>query len=706
MTSAVAPITNGGPPHSFISRNNIMYCPKCSISNNAIQDQDLRCDTCGSALQPEVYDLLGAGPYAFTSEVRHPQLRMGQVVEEAIREGENAIIEAGVGTGKTFAYLIPALASGKRTVISTATVNLQGQLIHKDLPVLVGAMARLGVHVTYAEAKGKGNYLCGLAAEQQLTKLNLNQRAARLQIAESVHGVSSGEISQTEFSKLRDTSEVSAESCIGTKCTYKDSCAYLKAKTAIKGASVVVTNHAMTGIDFSRAYPPDRIGPLLKEYDVLVVDEAHKAINYWRNAYTTKVSERSIDTVAKKLSVVEGYSGVAHAKVTRAARSLFKTLPRVGKEGFRILSSIQDDTKEASVVLRGTFNALVSPMVNQHALLDARLTAGRKLTAGEWSTFLTVRRLTNRNTEILEALEQLSYPNDANTLYIEKTQQSARLVFAPRNIRDHLVNNLYPKAKTVILTSATLAVGQTFHHIKHDFGIVTKPKFEVTLESPFNYDANAVLYLPTHLPDPSTAYREPAVYAEAIAAEATNLAHLTGGRVLYLFTSSSDMDLVSRALAKQLSYPVICQDQFMPAPEVLRQYHKQLDRNPVICGLKSFFEGISLEGDALRAVVIVKLPFPPMSDPTYQAACAEVGASAFRDVTLPAMIRDVKQASGRLLRTKSDVGIVAILDSRIHTKTYGRLVVNSLPFTQRTTRISNVITWYDQVKTQWANQNT
>jgi ATP-dependent DNA helicase DinG len=698
-----------------------VYCHNCRISDPAIEDQSAFCEMCGTQLQAESQDLLGDTPTRFTKEIRAPQLLMAEVVENSFRTKQNAIIEAGVGTGKSFAYAIPAIASGKRTVISTATINLQSQLMRKDLPILKDELAKFGHKCEFAVVKGKSHYVCGLAVENaakdKKQARELSQEFRQWASKAKAGGIS-GDKAELGNNIPSNWEMLTAEDCVGKSCKHHKTCGYIKAKEAVRSANVVVANHAIVGFDIalsSEANP----NPILKEYDFLILDEAHKALTYFRNAFSKSTNTKSL-TRACKAAIdrnLNTFDISSYNDAQGSLKDLFAVLPNPYSQPFILVSSSNANSQLTAKCTDAidALHKLDSPMTRT---LNAFLTSageGKSLTSDDWREVQVLKRTTRRIATITDTLQQLSScitqqqsPNagDRDVVFVKNTPHSGKVLSVmPVDIGPILAAKLYPTLDSAILTSGTLRINEQFNHIINSFGVSVPEDKRVAVKSPFDYDNNAVLFLPKNMPPPPKygAQKELTTYANTIADHVDSMACITSGRVLVLFTARTELNAAyDAATNKYPKWKYFKQNQDQRPEVTLERYRQASQRgdSTILFGLKSYFEGISLEGDDLLCVVLVKLPFPIMADPVYQTQCEQEGKKSFFNITLPEMIKDVQQAAGRLIRTSNDVGIVAILDNRIHTKSYGETVIRSLPFSQRTSDISKVQNWFNKVKQQ------
>ena len=700
-----------------------MRCSECFLVVPAKEERS--CPVCGAPVRPDALDVLGEG--GITPEVREPQLEMAEVVQTALDSRENAITEAGVGTGKSLAYAVPAVLSGKRVVISTATIGLQAQLMEKDLPYLQKALKeRYGLDFTYALAKGRGNYICGVAVEAYLQHQKKKGRESVLSDTviefahEAVTGKHSGDKTLLGEHVPSNWADVSAEECVGKRCAFALECGYRKARTKIATSNLVVANHALVGVDLMLSnekkdpvtgQPQETVGPILGPYSAIVFDEAHKLTDYIRSAITYELNTGVIDSIAKSMDRVGlTLNGAVAHEIEAALKSLFLLLPSPGgTEAFaririahvnslrflKIANAIDASTEQLLGLLRNSIEAR-TPKKGSESVLTSE-------TAKQLGV---LEKAVQRVGELRAAVRSIA-PAEAGKEYMPNqvaytvlNRERKELIVAPVEIAAFMKDRLYSKGRAVVMSSATLSVNGNFAALKRETGLVVRPEYELRVNSPFNYADVSALYVPSDLPEPPNSRDLAALapYAKALATRIVALTEITKGRAFVLFTSKMDMEAVRKELVPY-HLNLLVQDGSMTPGALLERYreHAVNGTAPILLGLKTFWEGVSVEGDSLSSVIITKLPFPSMSDPVYQAQCEAVGDEAFIKVTVPAMIKDVQQGTGRLIRTMSDIGIVAILDPRIHTKNYGKLVLNSIPFTARSASIDKIKAHYQKL---------
>lgn len=685
-----------------------MQCTQCFIAVPTTQNEP--CFLCGGKVLPTAEDLLGSSPTSIVKEYRKAQVEMANLVEKAIGKKSPAIVEAGVGTGKSLAYLIPAILSGKRTVVSTATTNLQGQLVNKDLPFLEEKLSKW-VPVKYAMAKGKSHYVCGLAVEsaskdkQDPVQLTTSFKKFAADAADGRHlGDKAQLIGEPEPAAW---SRLSAEECIGTSCKYYANCGYIKSKELITRANVVVANHSMVGLDLSLSQPT-RPNPLLGAYEVLVLDEAHKAVNYLRNAFS-KSAKANIPEKAANILNKRGitFDPLTLSALQTATNNFFRALPSpskdssspfepstLGRHYISLAHGVEMTAKSFLTPLREWMNGYEDgPQTNE-----------------DRQDFFAIRRAIRRLEGLVKAVRAVTPTLQADGTYTyersnvkyvrqEDMRSSKELVVSPLHIAQYLKAALYTATPTVIVTSATLAIDGRFDDVKKDFGIDPLPELTLQVKSPFNYDKNACLYISRNVPESPEDIRDPTqmkTYATAVAQEVQALADIVQGGTFALFTSRKELEAVYEVIRDRGRPDLLRQDPLVATEVTVRRY-LSLARNggkPLLLGLKSFWEGVSIEGSDLSCVIIVKLPFHPQGDPIHNALVAAAGDNWFSGVVIPDMIRDVQQGAGRLIRTATDFGIVAILDPRLRTKPYGIKVLNSLPFANKSTKLDSTRAWY------------
>lgn len=614
-------------------------------------------------------------------ETRDPQIQMAELVNKAINNNESAIVEAGVGTGKTYAYLLPVLLNNKRTIVSTATINLQSQIINKDIPHIKRALNAQGFDTSVGILKGKSNYVCPLAVEDHKTKLNKEFLSWSDAVAA---GISSGDKEEFKGQLPSNWHELSAEECISKQCPKYKTCGTISSRKEAINSKCVIMNHALLGTYLLRGSLNLTLGT--GEFNV-VLDEAHKAAEVFRNTFSFVVKETDADRLLKRISSVGiTYPAAEHEYLTIRFKKLFTSLP-FNDDG-TLLSSSFSISKDCCVDIL----TVLSKLEQKIGPLPTTIMSDYKSYRNKMTVLKKLRQLYQAFSilhKIFSGAEDLRH-----VAFTKREQTQKQIHVVPLDIKQEIASAF--GTNSVIATSATLCGNNSFDHIINDLGLEAENLLSV--KSPFDYAANAVLYVPSDLPAINEEYGN-AKFIDRL----HKILSITNGRALVLFTSVADMDIICGLL--QTKYPrwkCVKQSRLDTPASVLNAYLQLVAQNQpaVLFGLKSFFEGISVEGESLVNVVLTKLPFPPISDPLYKAKCKAAGDKSFSLVTLPEMIRDLQQGTGRLIRTKSDFGIVSILDPRIHQKSYGGSVLKSLPFTTRTTDINKLESWYSNRKWQ------
>jgi ATP-dependent DNA helicase DinG len=691
-----------------------MRCTGCTLVVPTATES--RCPVCGDPVRIEAKELLGPG--GIVKETRAPQIEAAEVIEEAYAAAKHAIIEAGVGTGKSFAYLIPAIISNTpgqdrkhRTVVSTATIGLQSQLVEKDLPFLQKALAPYGYHFTYAVAKGKGNYVCEAAVTAAATDSFSPVKFDPVFLKFARDSISGGSGDKAEVASLpQEWPSVTAEECVGKSCSKAATCGYMKARLAMQEANVVVANHSLVGIDMQLSTAL-RSNPLLGQYNALILDEAHKAGDYIRKAFSSEAAEDGIHNIHKgvrKLHLPD-YNADDWKHLTDLIRRMFVYLP--SPKGTEAYATVTPQTlgKGYGTLLTELDVTRLKVLKEANAdvaKVDSKLEAKNgPVSEADFKHYRKCKRQVRALNEYCNALKDVATLVDNNWIaYVSlEDQKKKKLVITPISVAPMLAGILYPTTPTVVATSATMSVTGSFDSIKEELGLRTAPQFERQLKSPFSYMQAAVLYCPDTVPEAPDANDATALvtYAKAVAAEVKKLTDVTNGRAFVLFTSRIEMDKVYDYLMP-LRLNLLKQDPKVNTPSALLEQFRleaAAGKAPVLLGLKSFWEGISVEGDDLSCVIVVKLPFPNKSEPIYNALCEKAGTEWFQKVALPQMIKELQQGTGRLIRTTTDVGIVSILDKRMYTKSYGsRTILPTLPFTNRTADIEDVRSRYNLIK--------
>lgn len=614
-------------------------------------------------------------------EPREPQVRMARTIAEALEAREHAIAEAGTGTGKSLAASVPgamyALDEGRPLIISTGTIALQEQYTRKDLPFLQGA---LGALFTVALAKGRGNYVCLLRLDEELRHAGLWGPSPLLEWARQT---TTGDVADYPGSPGDEWGRINVdEACTGSACRFYGSCFYFAARRAAERATVIVVNHALLMADLAIRAATRGNASLLPDPAAVIIDEAHHLETAAREAFGDHLPAGRIRHLARAirrmgLDIDDDVLRAAEA----AYDALFDHLGRLVSNGRAVrVATLPDDlvdTWEAAAdELGAALKAVASALPDEKAERVERL-----------------RDLLRRTKSTIAEISQDWDPGEV-VYWAERDGERVVLHATPVDVsgllRDHLFGAGYP----VVLMSATLAVGgadamHPFAHVRRRIGLDAAR--ELRVKSPFDYRSNCLLYVPRpeRLPDPKAPD-----YHERLVPFIEELLLATQGRAFVLFTSYRGLETVYEHLRGRLRYLVLKQGE-APKHELIRRFKE--NGNAVLFATASFWEGVDVPGEALSCVIIDRIPFAVPDDPVEQAVAEAVeraGGDAFWDVQLPAAIIRLKQGFGRLIRTRSDRGIVAILDRRIRERRYGRLILASLPPARRIETLDGVELWF------------
>ncbi|CAN5118558.1 ATP-dependent DNA helicase [soil metagenome] len=593
-------------------------------------------------------------------EARPQQLELAHLIERAFSTQMTGIFEAGTGTGKSLAALIPALLSGKKVVVSTNTISLQEQYINKDIPAL---KAMLPFKFEAALMKGRGNYLGLRRWEEHLIDQEMDDR-----LVDWVHTTAFGDISELEFVPHWETwNEINSDSddCLRNKCPNFNDCFYFEAKKRAEDADLLVVNHALLLAD-AASY-----GNILPPYDLLIVDEAHHLPEVATDAFGLGISNRGMRVLASKAT-----------KRVQAPISIVRELEYEADEFFHKLS--QDCTAQKTRIRHAVDGAsdLALSLENLKIWLEEQefetlLDVGQARERAK----LKARSLISTTTAYIQCLNLLANPNPKWVVWVERGDISAtriQVFAAPLEVAPFIQDFIFdkPHLQSSVWMSATLAtVGDDpFGFFKNLCG-VEGHVIQNKVSSPFDYARQSLLYLPRNLPEPN----HPSFTAQS-ADEIERILDVSDGRAFVLFTSRYAMTTVANMLGERLAFPSKKQGD-MPRKKLIEWF--VATPNAVLFGTSSFWEGVSIDGDKLSCVIIDRIPFQVPDDPVHEARCdvlkSNPQSSWFNDLSLPHATMRLKQGVGRLIRTHKDTGIVAILDPRLTSKRYGRQILECLP---------------------------
>ena len=630
----------------------------------------------------DVQDILSAtGPLAdridgFT--VRPQQQQLAQTIADALNDDESLICEAATGTGKTFAYLVPALVSGKRVIISTGTKHLQDQLHYKDLPIVRKA---LNVPVVTALLKGRANYLClhrlendenfRYASKEDLSDIPMVKQWA----TQTDKGDLAELINLSEDATIRSRIVSNTENCLGQECSFYDDCFVFKARRKANEAEVVVVNHHLLLADL--ALRESGFGEILPKADTIIFDEAHQLPALASEFFSETLSSRQFsdlfsDTTAAYLSDANDMAEVLD-EIRECQTSLRK---------FRLSFGHQEK--------RSAWNEVFADNKVKHSLQDLRdnLSALEKYLDSLSGRSKSLENCWRRCSKMIETLETfIERVSEDMIQWLETRGKGFLLHQTPLDISATFQARLTEHGCNSIYTSATLSVAEDFSHFADQLGLS-----EITAQSwpgPFDYQKQALLYLPQGMPDPNESE-----YTEAVVNMALPVIEASQGHTFLLFTSHRAMNEAYDLLKDRIDYRLMRQGD-APRTELLQSFRKT--ENAVLLGTSSFWEGVDVRGKALSCVIIDKLPFAPPDDPVFRARAAKMqenGQNPFMTHQLPQAVISLKQGVGRLIRDVNDYGVLMICDPRIKSKSYGKIFLKSLPSMKISTELSDVDTFY------------
>jgi ATP-dependent DNA helicase DinG len=637
-------------------------------------------------------------------EPREGQRSMAEAVAAVIEDGGTLLAEAGTGTGKTLAYLVPALLSGERVLVSTGTKNLQEQIHGKDLPALAAA---LGTPVTATLMKGRANYLC-------LHKWEVYRDAVDGDTGTSGRLIESGDrvllpmldawVKGTDTGDRAELDELpedlplwkelaaDAESCLGSDCARYSECYVTRMRQRAAESDVVIVNHHLLCAD--AAVRQSAYGEVIPGAPTLVVDEAHQLEDVATQYFGVAVGARRIDDIVRdgERLLATGTFGAGSAEIQRAltrvadhARALFAGLGaahgagalgggRAGRESegrTRYTAEALSELFEDGMMLAGSLEALEGTFALARPAADTAAAPAGGPSPEEVSDAATT--LARRAGDLQADLRFLMRADDPDYVYYaDGRARSVHLRASPIDVSRIVQEALFSRMRATVLTSATLAVDGGFDYIRGRLGV--RDARELRVASEFDYARQALLYLPRRMPPPRDA-----TFAEAAAREATEILRRTEGRAFVLFTSYAVLNAVQRVLEMTSPWPLLVQGT-APRSTLIERF--RTTPHAVLLATASFWQGVDVVGEALSCVIVDKLPFASPGDPVTAARIEAVtarGGDAFADYQVPLAILALQQGLGRLLRHRTDRGVLAILDPRLRTMGYGRRFLASLP---------------------------
>jgi ATP-dependent DNA helicase DinG len=611
-------------------------------------------------------------------EFRASQLAMAEIVDEAFQKHQHAIIEAGTGTGKTLAYLIPAIRSGRRVVISTATKSLQEQLFTKDVPFL---QKHFAPNLKAALMKGRNNFLCRQKVHQfegQALLKGIDEVDWFAQIRDWEKLTETGDRSELTFlpddAELWHRIDARSDLCTGQKCPEFARCFLTAMKQRAQEADLIIVNHHLFFADL--AIRQDDFGSILPEYSAVVFDEAHEIEGVASDYFGRRVSSYQFEEMVRDTEAVLRLLKMEAAplrkhllRVRERARTFFEHFPeREGRYPFGQAErkSFLEKNHEAFEDLSAAVKRIETELSALNPKPEEVVTLARRGAD------------LRREFEFLLESEEKSY-----VYWYERRGKGIVLTATPIDVSEILREKLFDQFDTVVLTSATLAVGGRFDFLKQRLGL--QPAKEKVLPQEFDFHDQALLYIPTDMPD----VRHES-FSRRAAQEITKLLEISKGRAFCLFTSYAQMRGVYELVSGRIPFPMLLQG---TAPKSILLERFRSTPNAVLFATASFWQGVDVPGTQLSCVIIDKLPFAVPSDPIVAArvrALQEDGRNPFAEYQVPEAVLALKQGFGRLIRSKTDRGILAILDNRISRMQYGRIFLESLPDYTTTQDIAEV----------------
>jgi ATP-dependent DNA helicase DinG len=632
-------------------------------------------------------------------EHRPGQIQMAEAVLRAFEEKRHLIFEAGTGTGKTLAYLVPAIAAatarGGRVIISTGTKNLQEQLMEKDIPFLQKVLPR---KFTAAYMKGRNNYAClqrMKRAENSPVLEGLDELDYFDEVSEWVRESQTGDraelIGLPENLSFWRHIDARSEICTGQKCADYDACFITRMRQRAMDADIVIVNHHLFFADL--ALRNSEYGQVLPDYSAVIFDEAHQVEDVAAEYFGAQVSSYQIEDLARDLSLLP----ITNVEANRDLTKIGARVSRFADRFWMGLNAGRGDEGRAPIV-PGTFaHKLTNGEIEATPLGDAYLGLDGALARME-TTLDALKEQPPELENLVRRIRQLRFDlqfivagDDKHFVYwLERRGRGVFLRASPIDVSSLLQDKLFERVETVVLTSATLASAGHFGFIKERLGLEEETS-DLIAPSSYDYENQAVLYLPPRMPDP----RSPQ-WNEAASAEVVKLLNATEGRAFVLSTSSAGMRALYEAVAPLVDFPCFLQGTASKAG-LLERFRET--PNAVLFATASFWQGVDVRGRQLSCVIIDKLPFAVPSDPVVAARQRYIddqGGSSFYEYSVPQAIISLKQGLGRLIRSATDRGALAVLDPRLRTKGYGRLFLESLPPCRVTSDIADVRSVFEQ----------
>ncbi|WP_455204939.1 ATP-dependent DNA helicase [Kaarinaea lacus] len=642
-------------------------------------------------------ELLGSnGPFAAKISdfaAREQQQQMALAVAQTLDDFDTLIAEAGTGTGKTFAYLIPALLSGKKIIISTGTKNLQDQIFYRDLPKVLEV---LDVPVSTSLLKGRSNYFCHYRFEQKQLegRLTPQQHHEFHHLKDWLHSTKSGDISEltqvSEHSNIWPYVTSTVENCLGSDCPFISDCFVMQARRKAQESEVVIVNHHLFFADM--VLRDEGFGEVLPTADCFIFDEAHQLLDTATRFFGDAISSRQFMELARdsKLEILQ------QAPDSDRAIILSDAVEQNTKE-LRLAFGVRE--RRAPWLDVNANNAVAEALQSlNHTLSEfeqclkrtAERSAGlEKCWQRSWQLLQKLGAFSSTSNISQHSDDPDDQSQEQQVLWYETHTRGFVLHKTPISVASQFSAYMKNRQCAWVFTSATLSVGGRFDHFSQGLGIGDARA--CSWDSPFDFKQQALLYAPQDMPDPNSES-----YVEAVIKVVAAVIEISRGRTFVLVTSYRNLNAVAAYFRKKINFPLLVQGD-LPRTELLERFRSL--GNAVLIGTSSFWEGVDVKGEALSCVIIDKLPFSAPDDPVLQARIDEMqkcGANAFMSIQLPRAVIALKQGVGRLIRDINDRGVLVICDPRLYTKSYGRVFIRSLPPMETTRDMDQVIQFFNQ----------
>jgi len=615
------------------------------------------------------------GPFAralTAYEPRAGQLLMAQTVERGILEGMHTVVEAGTGVGKSLAYLVPAIRSGKKVVLSTGTIALQEQLVHKDIPLVRNA---LDVPLRTTLLKGRSHYLCRLKLGRMQADRLLAPSRTMQNLWDWGDRTRSGDRSELGFLPPPaewEQLDADADECIGEVCQHFGDCFFFRKRDEARYADLVVVNHALFFLDLASG------GGLLPPYDIAVLDEAHQCERWATEALTGEISSAVVGRILRKLHRTYEVPGAVDAEFDSLVARLEASLARYPIAANEAVWPVLEELRDALYRLENWLVANWLERLKKNVENEAEAQRRRDLALRGILAAQSVVDRVERGAPEAIAWAQRS-----------ETDGRHAVRCAPHEIADFLRTMLFERAQSVVLTSATLSSGGSFRYIRSTLGLDDAQ--ELIAPSPFDFARQARLFVA-----PASVNPKSLQFAQRAAPLVEECLDRTRGRAFVLFTSRERLREVYALVRDRLAFPVRLQGD-LPRTQLLQWF--RATPNAVLFATATFWEGIDVVGEALSCVIIDRLPFPPPNDPLVMAkmrALEARGLDAFEHYMVPAATVRLKQGFGRLIRSGTDRGLVALLDGRASSTRYGASILQTLPPATRIADLHELDAFFEQ----------